>query len=318
MGVPFGQDLSNSVEIPKALHQFQGAVFLAQFYCAGFSLRSKRFASIKAGIRWRFGFWPRANFALAPNRARSKLSEHPLSTRNACFAGLVALPGWFTHASPLCSSPGPIWTGDNMAEWSHLKASLPMILSLAVSGLPFVGGTVWNREVVWPLLPIAHPLLPHVQSAPCRGVVGHPSITHEWATTLLIVDLSSGSHNSRLLLTPNVRVRFAADVGGFFKNPEPELMVRWYQVMRYLHPLPSPPLPSPPLPSPPFRPSLSKWSCANSHLYLKTDKLLGLRHHRELEKHPLDMAQLWPTTSSKSTLSRHFKEKIYKWGGENW
>ncbi|XP_048585965.1 neutral alpha-glucosidase AB isoform X2 [Nematostella vectensis] len=54
---------------------------------------------------------------------------------------------------------GPIWTGDNMAEWSHLKASIPMILSLGVTGLPFAG----------------------------------------------------------------------ADVGGFFKNPEPELLARWYQ-----------------------------------------------------------------------------------------
>ena len=57
------------------------------------SLRSKRFVSINAGIRWIFEFWPRANwgerifFALAPIRAWSKLSEYPFSTRIACFAG---------------------------------------------------------------------------------------------------------------------------------------------------------------------------------------------------------------------------------------
>lgn len=54
---------------------------------------------------------------------------------------------------------GAIWTGDNAAEWGHLKASNPMLLSLNLAGLPFAG----------------------------------------------------------------------ADVGGFFGNPEGELMVRWYQ-----------------------------------------------------------------------------------------
>ena len=55
---------------------------------------------------------------------------------------------------------GPIWTGDNGAEWSHLKSSVPMLLSLGLSGMPFVG----------------------------------------------------------------------ADVGGFFGNPDVELMWRWYQI----------------------------------------------------------------------------------------
>lgn len=57
-------------------------------------------------------------------------------------------------------SIGPIWTGDNAATWEHLKASIPMTLSLGLAGMPFVG----------------------------------------------------------------------ADVGGFFGNPEPELLVRWYQL----------------------------------------------------------------------------------------
>lgn len=37
---------------------------------------------------------------------------------------------------------GPVWTGDNAAQWSHLKASIPMILSLAICGLSFVGADV--------------------------------------------------------------------------------------------------------------------------------------------------------------------------------
>ena len=37
---------------------------------------------------------------------------------------------------------GPIWTGDNKAEWSHLTASLPMLLSLNIAGYSFVGADV--------------------------------------------------------------------------------------------------------------------------------------------------------------------------------
>ena len=58
---------------------------------------------------------------------------------------------------------GPIWTGDNVADWNHLAVSIPMVLTLGVSGLTFSG----------------------------------------------------------------------ADVGGFFGNPDAELMTRWYQVGSY-------------------------------------------------------------------------------------
>lgn len=54
---------------------------------------------------------------------------------------------------------GAIWTGDNAADWGHLAAATPMLLTLGISGLPFSG----------------------------------------------------------------------ADVGGFFNNPDAELLVRWYQ-----------------------------------------------------------------------------------------
>uniref|UniRef100_UPI00398F29BD neutral alpha-glucosidase AB-like n=1 Tax=Pristiophorus japonicus TaxID=55135 RepID=UPI00398F29BD len=58
---------------------------------------------------------------------------------------------------------GAVWTGDNSAEWDHLKVSLPMCLSLGLAGLSFCG----------------------------------------------------------------------ADIGGFFKHPSPELLVRWYQAGAY-------------------------------------------------------------------------------------
>lgn len=55
-----------------------------------------------------------------------------------------------------------VWTGDNSAHWSHLKATVPMLLSLSITGFGFVG----------------------------------------------------------------------ADVGGYFFNPNPQLLVRWYQVKK--------------------------------------------------------------------------------------
>uniref|UniRef100_H2LBW7 Neutral alpha-glucosidase AB n=1 Tax=Oryzias latipes TaxID=8090 RepID=H2LBW7_ORYLA len=58
---------------------------------------------------------------------------------------------------------GAVWTGDNAAEWDHLKISIPMCLSLGLVGISFCG----------------------------------------------------------------------ADVGGFFKSPTPELLVRWYQTGAY-------------------------------------------------------------------------------------
>lgn len=54
-----------------------------------------------------------------------------------------------------------IWTGDNMADWGHLKASYAMCLSSALGGFSFCG----------------------------------------------------------------------ADVGGFFGNPDKQLLTRWYQVI---------------------------------------------------------------------------------------
>ena len=56
-----------------------------------------------------------------------------------------------------------IWTGDNTAEWKHLEASVPMCLSLSVTGMSFCG----------------------------------------------------------------------ADIGGFFKDPEGPLFVRWYQAAAF-------------------------------------------------------------------------------------
>jgi len=77
---------------------------------------------------------------------RSNYNERPFVLSRSFFAG--------------SQKYGAIWTGDNTANWQHLRVSIPMLLSMSIAGLPFVG----------------------------------------------------------------------ADVGGFFNNPDGELMARWYEM----------------------------------------------------------------------------------------
>ena len=37
---------------------------------------------------------------------------------------------------------GAMWTGDNLAAWDHLEASIPMVLNQGISGFPFAGADV--------------------------------------------------------------------------------------------------------------------------------------------------------------------------------
>ncbi|XP_052001773.1 neutral alpha-glucosidase C isoform X2 [Xyrauchen texanus] len=76
---------------------------------------------------------------------RSGGMERPFVLSRSFFAGSQRL--------------GAVWTGDNVATWEYLKISIPMLLSMSLTGIQFCG----------------------------------------------------------------------ADVGGFFLNPNPELLVRWYQ-----------------------------------------------------------------------------------------
>lgn len=36
---------------------------------------------------------------------------------------------------------GAMWTGDNTADWDHLKASVPMVLTIGLTGFAFSGGS---------------------------------------------------------------------------------------------------------------------------------------------------------------------------------
>lgn len=73
-----------------------------------------------------------------------------LTFMNATYQALVARDGkspkrpfvltrsFFSGAQRL----GAMWTGDNLADWSHLEASLPMVLNQGISGFPFAGADV--------------------------------------------------------------------------------------------------------------------------------------------------------------------------------
>ena len=83
---------------------------------------------------------------------------------------------------------GAIWTGDNTAEWEHLRVSIPMLLTLGLTGITFSGTVTLTVGLFFFCLD-------------CNG-----SFLFSFA---------------------------GADIGGFFGNPEPELLVRWYQVGAY-------------------------------------------------------------------------------------
>lgn len=67
---------------------------------------------------------------------RSKGKERPFVLTRSFFAG--------------SQKYGAVWTGDNRAEWSYLKISIPMLLTLSITGISFcgadVGGFIGNPE----------------------------------------------------------------------------------------------------------------------------------------------------------------------------
>ncbi|KAM6181104.1 neutral alpha-glucosidase C [Erethizon dorsatum] len=67
---------------------------------------------------------------------RSKGKERPFVLSRSFFAG--------------SQKYGAVWTGDNTAEWNYLKISIPMLLTLSITGISFcgadVGGFIGNPE----------------------------------------------------------------------------------------------------------------------------------------------------------------------------
>lgn len=44
---------------------------------------------------------------------------------------------------------GPIWTGDNTADWDHLRVSIPMLLTMGLAGMANSGGGLGGEGGVW-------------------------------------------------------------------------------------------------------------------------------------------------------------------------
>jgi alpha 1,3-glucosidase len=86
-----------------------------------------------------------ATYQAMLSRAKNEAPKRPFVLTRSFYSGSQRL--------------GAMWTGDNLANWEHLAASIPMILNNGIAGFPFAG----------------------------------------------------------------------ADVGGFFGNPEKDLLTRWYQ-----------------------------------------------------------------------------------------
>jgi alpha 1,3-glucosidase len=65
---------------------------------------------------------------LARNKAEEKAPHRPFVLTRSFFPGSQRL--------------GAMWTGDNLADWHHLGAAIPMILNQGISGMPFAGADV--------------------------------------------------------------------------------------------------------------------------------------------------------------------------------
>lgn len=65
---------------------------------------------------------------LSRSKAEEKTPRRPFVLTRGFFAG--------------SQRTSAVWTGDNLSAWSHLAASIPMILTNGISGYPFIGADV--------------------------------------------------------------------------------------------------------------------------------------------------------------------------------
>lgn len=75
-----------------------------------------------------YGFWLHMATFNGLIKRNSDQNSRPFVLSRAFFAGSQRY--------------GAIWTGDNAAQWSHLQAAQPMLLSISLAGIPFCGADV--------------------------------------------------------------------------------------------------------------------------------------------------------------------------------
>ena len=68
----------------------------------------------------------------------TKATYNGLVTHRPNLRPFILTRAFFVGSQRYCAA----WTGDNMAKWDHLKATIPMILSMSVVGMTFSGADV--------------------------------------------------------------------------------------------------------------------------------------------------------------------------------
>lgn len=68
----------------------------------------------------------------------TKATHNGLVTHRQNLRPFILTRSFFVGSQRYCAA----WTGDNMAKWEHMKASVPMLLSLSVVGMTFSGADV--------------------------------------------------------------------------------------------------------------------------------------------------------------------------------
>lgn len=121
--------------------------------------------------------WPGKTLPLDARQGRFSHAEvhnlYGLQMAQATYEGLTQLqpdkrPFILTRSgSPGIQQYAWVWTGDNASYWEHLEGSIPMILNLGLSGVPFTGADIGGFSAdcdgellaCWTWLGVAYPFM---------------------------------------------------------------------------------------------------------------------------------------------------------------
>lgn len=85
-----------------------------------------------------YGDWENRDVHNIYGMLMTKTTFNGLVTHRPNLRPFILTRAFFVGSQRYCAA----WTGDNMAKWEHLKATIPMILSLSVVGMTFSGADV--------------------------------------------------------------------------------------------------------------------------------------------------------------------------------